>query len=110
MAVQKRTSKNVLLDTALKNFYAAAEEMNLDEGLVEVLSRSERAVCVSVPVVMDDGSVRVFDGFMALESNGRAYKPGITEQVITIDEFIKEYSALCVVKVMDIREVMSFRN
>ena len=36
MAVQKRTSKNVLLDTALKNFYAAAEEMNLDEGLVEV--------------------------------------------------------------------------
>ena len=68
MAVQKRTSKNVLLDTALKNFYAAAEEMNLDEGLVEVLSRSERAVCVSVPVVMDDGSVRVFDGFRVQHS------------------------------------------
>ena len=32
MAVQKRTSKNVLLDTALKNFYAAAEEMNLDDN------------------------------------------------------------------------------
>ena len=55
-------------------------------------------------------TVRVFDGFMALESNGRAYKPGITEQVITIDEFIKEYSALCVVKVMNIREVMFCRN
>ena len=55
-------------------------------------------------------TVRVFDGFMALESNGRAYKPGITEQVITIDEFIKEYSALCVVKVMDVREVMFCRN
>ena len=41
MAVQKRTSKNVLLATALENFYAAAEEMNLDEGLVEVLSRPE---------------------------------------------------------------------
>jgi hypothetical protein len=43
MAVQKRTSTNVLLDTALKNFYAAAEEMKLDDGLVEVLSRPERA-------------------------------------------------------------------
>lgn len=68
MAVQKRTSKNVLLATALENFYAAAEEMNLDEGLVEVLSRPERAVCVSVPVVMDDGSVRVFDGFRVQHS------------------------------------------
>ncbi len=68
MAVQKRTSKNVLLATALENFYAAAEEMNLDEGLVEVLSRPERAVCVSVPVVMDDGSVRVFEGYRVQHS------------------------------------------
>ncbi|MEG1604110.1 MAG: glutamate dehydrogenase, partial [Cloacibacillus sp.] len=60
MAVQKRTSSNVLLDTALKNFYAAAEEMGLDEGLTEVLSHPERATYVAVPVQMDDGSVRVF--------------------------------------------------
>ena len=29
MSVVKRTSKNVLLDTALENFYGAAEEMGL---------------------------------------------------------------------------------
>ena len=68
MAVQKRTSKNVLLATALENFYAAAEEMNLDDGLVEVLSRPERAVCVSVPIVMDDGAVRVFEGYRVQHS------------------------------------------
>jgi glutamate dehydrogenase (NAD(P)+) len=68
MTVQKRTSKNVLLDTALKNFYAAAEEMNLDDGLVEVLSRPERSLCVSVPITMDDGSVRVFDGYRVQHS------------------------------------------
>lgn len=68
MAVQKRTSKNILLDTALKNFYAAAEEMKLDEGLVEVMSRPERAISVSIPVVMDDGSVRVFNGFRVQHS------------------------------------------
>ena len=56
MSVKKRTSKNVLLDTALKNFYAAAEEMGLEDGLVEVLSRPERAISVSLPITMDDAT------------------------------------------------------
>ena len=68
MAVQKRTSTNVLLHTALQNFYDAAEEMGLEDGLVEVLSRPERAICVSVPVQMDDGSVRVFNGYRVQHS------------------------------------------
>jgi glutamate dehydrogenase (NAD(P)+) len=68
MAIQKRTSTNVLLDTALRNFYAAAEEMRLDEGLVEILSHSERRTCVSIPVEMDDGSVKVFDGYRVQHS------------------------------------------
>lgn len=68
MAVQKRTSTNVLLHTALQNFYSAAEEMGLEDGLVEVLSRPERAICVSVPVKMDDGSVRVFNGYRVQHS------------------------------------------
>jgi glutamate dehydrogenase (NAD(P)+) len=68
MAVQKRTSKNVLLDTALKNFYAAAEEMGLDDGLIEIMSRPERAICVSIPVTMDDGSVKVFEGYRVQHS------------------------------------------
>lgn len=74
MAVVKRTSDNVLLDTALKNFYAAAEEMGIDDGLVEILSHSERRTCVSIPVEMDDGSVKVFDGFRVLHSS--AVGPG----------------------------------
>ncbi|MFR5880011.1 MAG: Glu/Leu/Phe/Val family dehydrogenase [Cloacibacillus evryensis] len=68
MAVQKRTSTNVLLHTALQNFYDAAEEMGLEDGLVEVLSRPECAICVSVPVQMDDGSVRVFNGYRVQHS------------------------------------------
>ncbi|MGI6252368.1 MAG: Glu/Leu/Phe/Val family dehydrogenase [Aminivibrio sp.] len=68
MALVKRTSSNVLLDTALKNFYAAAEEMGLDEGLIDILSHSERQVAISIPVEMDDGTVRVFDGYRVLHS------------------------------------------
>ncbi len=69
MSVEKRTSTNVLLDTALKNFYGAAEEMGLEEGLIEILSRSERKTSVSIPVEMDDGSVKVFDGFRVAHSS-----------------------------------------
>jgi len=74
MAVVKRTSSNVLLDTALKNFYAAAEEMGLEDGLIDILSHSERRTCVSIPVEMDDGSVKVFDGYRVLHSS--AIGPG----------------------------------
>jgi glutamate dehydrogenase (NAD(P)+) len=74
MSVTKRTSSNVLLDTALKNFYAAAEEMGLEEGLIDILSHSERRTCVSIPVEMDDGTVKVFDGYRVLHSS--AIGPG----------------------------------
>jgi glutamate dehydrogenase/leucine dehydrogenase len=68
MSVKKRTSRNVLLDTALNNFYAAAEEMGLEDGLVEILSRPERSISVSLPITMDDGSIRVFEGYRVQHS------------------------------------------
>ena len=68
MAVVKRTSSNPELSTALKNFYGAAEEMGLSDGLIEILSHSERMFCVSIPVEMDDGSVKVFEGFRVQHS------------------------------------------
>ena len=58
----KRTSENVLLNIALKNFYGAAEELGLEDSLVEILGNSERKLSVSVPVVMDDGTTKVFNG------------------------------------------------
>ncbi len=69
MSVVKRTSSNVLLDTALNNFYAAAEEMGLEDGLIEILSHSERKLAVSIPVEMDDGTVKVFEGYRVQHSS-----------------------------------------
>jgi len=68
MSATRRTSKNVLLDTALNNFYGAADEMGLEDGLVEILCRPERAISVSLPIVMDDGSTRVFEGYRVQHS------------------------------------------
>ena len=44
----RRTSSNVLLNTALQEFYGAADEMGLSEKLIAVLSRSERRLNVSI--------------------------------------------------------------
>ena len=66
--LQRRTSDNILLKTALENFYDAAEEMKLDKGLVDFLCRPERAVKVAVPVQMDNGTVKVFDGYRVQHS------------------------------------------
>jgi glutamate dehydrogenase (NAD(P)+) len=48
--------------------------MGLEEGLIDILSHSERRTCVSIPVEMDDGTVRVFDGYRVLHSS--AIGPG----------------------------------
>lgn len=66
--MKRRTSDNILLKTALDNFYDAADELKLDQGLVEVLCRPERATKVSVPVQMDNGTVKVFDGYRVQHS------------------------------------------
>lgn len=68
MKQARRKSSNVLLNTALQEFYGAADEMGLSEKLVAILSRSERRMHVSVPVEMDDGSVEVFDGYRVQHS------------------------------------------
>ncbi|NLL37016.1 MAG: Glu/Leu/Phe/Val dehydrogenase [Fretibacterium sp.] len=68
MSSTKRKSANVLLDTALNNFYGAAEEMGLSDGLIAILSNSERRLAVSVPVEMDDGTTRVFEGYRVQHS------------------------------------------
>lgn len=68
MSFKKRISSDVLLDTALKNFYAAAEEMGLENGIIEILSHSERSLSFSIPVKMDDGAIRVFEGYRVQHS------------------------------------------
>jgi glutamate dehydrogenase (NAD(P)+) len=44
-------------------FDQAADLLNLDEGMREVLRRPERELTVSLPVVMDDGRTKVFTGY-----------------------------------------------
>jgi glutamate dehydrogenase/leucine dehydrogenase len=70
---------------ALKQFDRAADHLELDPGTRDVLRNPKRQLTVSIPVKMDDGSVRVFQGYRVQHSIARGpskggirYHPGVT--------------------------------
>src|SRR5438093_6128047 len=75
-------------DVARRQLDDAAEEMNLDPGVHEVLRHPRRALEVSVPTRMDDGTVRVFKGYRVHHNTSRGpSKGGIRDhRAVTLDE------------------------
>jgi glutamate dehydrogenase (NAD(P)+) len=70
---------------ALKQFDRAADHLGLDAGVRDVLRKPKRQLIVSIPVRMDDGSIRVFQGYRVQHSIARGpskggirYHPGVT--------------------------------
>jgi len=70
---------------ALRQFERAAEHLGLDAGTRAVLSTPKRQLIVSVPVKMDNGSIRAFHGYRVQHSIARGpskggirYHPGVT--------------------------------
>ena len=75
-------------EVAQRQFDLAAERLNLDPGLRAVLREPRRALTVTFPVHMDDGSVRVFTGYRVQHNLGRGpAKGGIRyHQDVSLDE------------------------
>jgi glutamate dehydrogenase/leucine dehydrogenase len=65
-------------ESALEQFRRAADLLKLDPGTRERLIHADRTLTVSIPVRMDGGLVRVFEGYRVQHSNARGpYKGGI---------------------------------
>jgi glutamate dehydrogenase (NAD(P)+) len=58
-------------DIARRQLARTAELLGLDEGLHRTLEAPRRVMSVAVPTRMDDGSVRVFQGYRVQHSNTR---------------------------------------
>ncbi|MEM2110474.1 MAG: Glu/Leu/Phe/Val dehydrogenase [Candidatus Bathyarchaeia archaeon] len=66
------------LDSALQQLNIAAEMLNLDPGVHEILKHPKRTLTVSIPVKMDDGEIKVFTGYRVQHTDARGpYKGGI---------------------------------
>lgn len=74
-----------LFENALKQFRKAADIMDLDHNLRDVLAYPKRELTVNFPVRMDDGSIKVFTGHRVQHNVSRGpakggirYHPNVT--------------------------------
>ncbi|MEM2885072.1 MAG: Glu/Leu/Phe/Val dehydrogenase, partial [Thermoproteota archaeon] len=77
-----------LYDSILKQLEITAGMLKLDPDLHEILKQPKRALTVSVPIRMDDGSVKVFTGYRVQHNDARGpYKGGLRYHPdVTLDE------------------------
>ncbi|MBD2506517.1 MAG: Glu/Leu/Phe/Val dehydrogenase [Nostoc sp.] len=72
-------------DQACSYLEAAAKELNLNQGLLEILSHPRKVVTVSIPVKLDDGEIQVLAGHRVQHCDvlgpykgGIRYHPAVT--------------------------------
>ncbi len=63
-------------EMAQRQFDGVAEKLGLDEGMRELLRWPQREYHFTIPVRMDDGSVKVFKGFRVQHSDSRGPSKG----------------------------------
>ncbi len=75
-------------EVALKQLEEASKILDLDKGMLEILSNPKRILTVSIPTRMDDGTIKVFTGFRSQHNDARGpHKGGIRYHPdVTLDE------------------------
>ncbi len=56
-------------ESMMERFRFAADILELDEGMFQYLASPVKQVIVSVPVVMDNGKIQVFEGYRVIHDN-----------------------------------------
>jgi glutamate dehydrogenase (NAD(P)+) len=75
-------------DVARHQLRRVGDTFDIESDLIDVLGRCKKAVAVSIPTRMDDGSVRVFEGYRVIHNIARGpSKGGIRYHPdVTLDE------------------------
>jgi glutamate dehydrogenase (NAD(P)+) len=75
MAVAVNSQLNPL-ENAERQFEEAAARLKLDPGVMNLLKRPRRATIQWLPIMMDDGSIRLFEGFRVQHNIARGPAKG----------------------------------
>ena len=72
-------------ESMMETFDKAAEMLKLEKGVYEYLKRPVKQVIVSIPIQMDNGEIKVFEGYRVIHDNilgpskgGIRYAPDVT--------------------------------
>ena len=79
-------------DVAKAQIDIVAKEMGLDKNITEYLKRIERALIVTIPIMMDDGTLQIFEGYRVHHSTVRG--PGKGGIRYSMDVNLDEVKAL----------------
>ena len=78
------------LESMMKRFHVAAEHLQLDEEIYDVLKSPAKKIIVSLPISMDNGKIKVFEGYRVIHSNilgpskgGIRFDPGVNLNEVT---------------------------
>lgn len=80
------------LEMAKKQVDIVAKEMGLDKNIKKYLKRVERSLIVSIPIIMDNGELEVFEGYRVHHSTVRG--PGKGGIRYSKDVYLDEIKAL----------------
>jgi len=85
--VESHTELNPF-EEMVQRFNIAAEKLKLDDGLYQVLLTPDREIGVAIPVMMDNGSLKVFKGYRVQHSLARGPAKGGIRYApdVTLDE------------------------
>ncbi len=73
---QHVSSEDNPFDAMQARFDLAAARLGLEPNLLGILRSCEREITISIPVVLDDGSVKVFEGYRVQHSTARGPAKG----------------------------------
>ncbi|MHA1884801.1 MAG: Glu/Leu/Phe/Val family dehydrogenase [Promethearchaeota archaeon] len=85
-------------ESAKKKLDIAAKVIDLDANTIEYLKKVERSLIVSMPVIMDDGNLEIFEGYVVHHSTlrgpakgGLRYSPNVTLDEIQALAFLMTF-------------------
>ena len=64
-----KLDKESPFESMMERFRFAADILNFDEGMFQYLASPVKQVTVSVPIVMDSGQIKVFEGYRVIHDN-----------------------------------------
>src|SRR5436189_2478724 len=72
-------------ESMMKRFDVAADILGLEPGVYEYLKTPVKQIIVSIPIMMDDGQIRIFEGYRVIHNDilgpskgGIRYSPDVT--------------------------------
>jgi len=82
------------LEAAIQQLDVAAEMLNLEPGICEILKKPKKSVVVSVPMRRDNGEINVFTGIRVQHNDARGPYKG-ESGIIQMSDWKRLWLWLC---------------